>query len=72
MQIVQIQIRRNIIWRLFRVYIVCLQDFPSKIEQKRQNRFDIPKTTNKLVLHIIVEKSTSLQWVNVIINLSYR
>ena len=30
-QTVQAQIRRRIMWRLIRVYILCLQDFPSNI-----------------------------------------
>ena len=63
MQTVQTQIRRRIMWRLIRVYIVCYQDFPFKIEQKRQNRPDIPKMTNELIQHASVEESTSIQWV---------
>ena len=35
-QTVQTQIRLLIMWRLIRVYIVCKQDFPSKIERKRK------------------------------------
>ena len=31
-QTVQTQIRRHTMWRLIRVYIVCQQDFPLKIE----------------------------------------
>ena len=45
MQTVQIQIQHHIMWHLIRVYNVCLQDFPSKIKQKRQTRPDTPKMT---------------------------
>ena len=64
MQTVQIQIGRHIMWHLIRVYIVCYQDFPPKIEYKQQYRPDTPKMTNGLVQHITVKESTSIQWVN--------
>ena len=66
----QTQIRRHIMWRLIWVYIVCQQDFPPKIERKRQNRPDTPKMTIVLVHHLTVGESTSLQWVKDSIHLS--
>ena len=56
------KIRYNIMWHLIRVYNVCLQDFPSKIE-KQKYRPDTPKMTNRLIRHITVEESTSIYWV---------
>ena len=56
----QTQIRRHIMWRLTRVYIASLQDFPSKMN--KNNKLD-PKMTNGLVQHITVEESTSIKWV---------
>ena len=50
-------------WQLIRIYSVCLQDSPSKEESKQQNRPNTPKMTNEFVQHIIVEESTSEQWV---------
>ena len=50
-------------WRLIRVYVVCVNDLPLKIEKKQQNRPDTTKMTNRLVQHITVHESTSFQWV---------
>ena len=49
------------------VYNVCKLDFLSKIEQKLKNRPDTPKVTNERVQCIIVEESTSIQWVDEVI-----
>ena len=46
-----------------------LTGFPSEIEEERQNKPDTPKMVNGLVQHIIVEESTSIQWVKVVVNL---
>ena len=62
-QTVQTQIRCHIMWHLIRVYLVCWQDFPSKIEWKWQTRSDTPKMTNGVIQHITMEESTSIQWV---------
>ena len=43
-----------------------LTEFFIKNRLKVKNRPDAPKMTNGLVQHITVQKSTSIQWVNVI------
>ena len=62
-QTVQTQIRRHMIWRLIRVTVFDNRIFHKKNRIKATKRPDSPKMTSGFVQHMIVEESTSIQWI---------